>query len=100
MLFSGEGAFFLQCSGSGDLLVNSYGAIEKVEVDGSYLVDTGHVVGWEGDLTYSMRKAGGWKSAVLSGEGMVLEFKGTGTLWLQSRNLGSFVSWISPFFGN
>jgi uncharacterized protein (TIGR00266 family) len=100
MLFSGEGAFFLECSGSGDLLVNSYGAIEKVEVDGSYLVDTGHVVGWEGDLTYSLRKAGGWKSAVLSGEGMVLEFKGTGTLWLQSRNLGSFVSWISPFFGN
>lgn len=98
MLFSGEGAFFLECSGQGDLLINSYGGIEKVEVDGGYIVDTGHVVAWEGDLTYSMRKAGGWKSAMLSGEGMVLEFKGKGTLWLQTRNLGSFVGWISPFF--
>ncbi len=100
MLFSGEGAFFLECSGKGDLLLNSYGAIEKVEVDGSYLVDTGHVVGWEGDLSYTMRKPGGWKSAMLSGEGLVLEFKGTGTVWLQSRNLGALVSWISPFFGS
>jgi pimeloyl-ACP methyl ester carboxylesterase len=28
----------------------------------------------------------------------VLEFKGKGTVWLQTRNLGSFVSWIGPFF--
>jgi uncharacterized protein (TIGR00266 family) len=98
MLFSGEGAFFLDCKGSGDLLINSYGAIEKVEIDGAYVVDTGHVVAWEGDLSYNLKKAGGWKSAMFSGEGMVLEFKGKGTVWLQTRNVGSFVSWISPFF--
>jgi len=98
MLFSGEGAFFLECKGQGDLLINSYGAIEKVEIDGAYVVDTGHVVAWEGDLKYNLKKAGGWKSAMFSGEGMVLEFKGTGTVWLQTRNVGSFVSWISPFF--
>ncbi len=98
MLFSGEGAFFLTCSGKGELLVNAYGGIEKVEVDGSYLADTGHVVAWEGDLTYRITKPGGWKSALLSGEGLVLAFSGKGTLWLQTRNLGSFVSWISPFF--
>jgi uncharacterized protein (TIGR00266 family) len=99
MLFSGEGAFFLKCWGKGNLLINSYGAVEKVEVDGGYIVDTGHVVAWEGEgLTYSIRKAGGWKSAMFSGEGFVLEFKGKGTVWLQTRNLGSFVSWIGPFF--
>jgi len=98
MLFSGEGAFFLNCRGKGELLINSYGAIEKVEVDGGYVVDTGHVVAWEGDLKYKLKKAGGWKSAMLSGEGMVLEFKGTGTLWLQTRNMGSLIGWISPFF--
>lgn len=98
MLFSGEGAFFLDCKGTGDLLINSYGAIEKVEVDGGYVVDTGHVVAWEGPLTYNLKKAGGWKSAMFSGEGMVLEFKGKGTVWLQTRNVGSFISWITPFF--
>jgi len=96
MLISGEGAFFLKCSGSGDLLINAYGAIEKMEVDGSYIVDTGHVVAFEGDLTYTVRKAGGWKSAMLSGEGLVQEFTGTGTLWLQTRNLGGLVGWLRP----
>ena len=97
MLFSGEGAFFLKCSGVGDLLINSYGAIEKVEVNGSYKVDTGHVVAFEGDLTYTIRKAGGWAASFLSGEGLVLEFTGTGTVWLQTRNLSALVGWISPF---
>ena len=96
MLFGGEGAFFLECTGKGPLVFNSYGAIEKIEVNGSYIVDTGHVVGWEGDLQYKIKKAGGWKSTLLSGEGLVLEFTGTGTLWLQTRNLDSLLRWITP----
>lgn len=96
MLFGGEGAFFLECTGKGPLVFNSYGAIEKIEVTGSYIVDTGHVVGWEGDLQYKIKKAGGWKSTLLSGEGLVLEFTGTGTLWLQTRNLDSLLRWITP----
>ena len=96
MLFGGEGAFFLKCTGTGPLLINAYGAIEKIEVTDGYIVDTGHVVGWEGDLTYKIKKAGGWKSTLLSGEGLVLEFSGTGTLWLQTRNLSSLLGWLTP----
>ncbi len=98
MLFGGEGAFFLACSGNGDLLMNAYGGIEEIEVDGGYIIDSGHVVAWEGSLSYSLRKAGGWKSAMLSGEGLVIEFTGKGKVWMQTRNLGAFVGWISPFF--
>ena len=29
---------------------------------------------------------------------MMLEFNGKGTVWLQTRNIGSFISWITPFF--
>lgn len=101
MLFSGEGAFFMECeideeAPAGELLISSYGAIEKVEVDGKYIIDTGHLVAWEGELEYTIRKAGGWKSTLLSGEGLVLEMTGKGTVWLQTRNLGSLVSWIRP----
>ncbi len=98
MLCGGEGAFFLRCAGKGDLLINAYGAIEKVEIDGKYIIDTGHVVAFEGDLKYSIRRAGGWKSTLLSGEGLVLEFSGKGTLWTQTRNVSSLVGWVSPFF--
>ena len=102
MLFSGEGAFFMECeldedeTDPGQLLINSYGAIEKIDIDGTYVVDTGHLVAWQGELEWSIRKAGGWKATMLSGEGLVLEFEGKGTLWLQTRNLGSLVSWIRP----
>lgn len=97
MLFSGEGAFFLRCRGQGDVLINAYGAIEKVEIDGKYRVDTGHVVAFEGDLTYTLRRAGGLSSTLFSGEGLVMEFTGKGTLWTQTRNLSTFLSWIRPF---
>jgi uncharacterized protein (TIGR00266 family) len=97
MFFSGEGAFFLSCAGRGDLLINSYGAIEKVEIDGSYVVDTGHVVAFEGALTSSLSRAGGgWFSTFFSGEGLVQTFEGRGTVWLQTRNLSSLVGWLRP----
>ena len=96
MLFSKEGAFFLRCRGEGDVLINSYGAIQKVEIDGKYRVDTGHVVAFEGDLRYQVRRVGGWKATLLSGEGLILEFSGKGVLWLQTRNLNALVSWITP----
>ncbi len=99
MLFGGEGAFFLKCSGTGNLLLNTYGAIEEVEIDGKYNVDNGHVVAWEDGLKYSMKRPGGWKATLLSGEGMVIQFNGKGKVWLQTRDLGAFVRWISPYFG-
>lgn len=96
MLFGGGGAFFLACRGTGDLLINAYGALDEVEVEGAYIVDTGHVVAFEGDLRYTLRRVGGWKSTLLSGEGVVLEFTGKGKVWLQTRNLGALVGWLSP----
>lgn len=96
MILSKEGAFFLRCSGQGPLLINSYGAIEKIEVDGAYIVDTGHLVAFEGDLTWEIEKVGGWKSTLLSGEGLVMRFHGKGTLWLQTRNFQSLISWLTP----
>ncbi len=98
MLFGGGGAFFLACNGTGDLLINAYGAIEEVEIDGDYVVDSGHVVAFEGALRHRLKRVGGWKSTFLSGEGLVLEFSGRGKVWLQTRNLGALVTWITPSF--
>lgn len=98
MLLSGEGAFFLKCTGKGKLLVNSYGAIEEIELpEEGYVADNGHIVGWQGKVTYKMRSAGGLMASMTSGEGMVVEFKGDGKVWLQTRNVPSMVDWISPF---
>lgn len=96
-LFSGEGAFLIVASGSGDLWFNAYGAVVEREVLGELVVDTGHVVGWEAGLEYSIGGMGGLKSTLLSGEGLTMKFRGTGTIWLQTRNLPATAGWLSPF---
>lgn len=97
--FSGEGLFFLRCYGNGNLFVNSYGGIHAIEMDGSapYILDTSHIVAFTSGLDFSIRKIGGMKSLFLSGEGLVCEFKGQGTLWAQTRNAGALASFLQPF---
>ncbi len=98
MWFMGEGGVFLMCSGNGKVLINSYGAIEKVTVNGKYIVDNGHVVAWSGDLRYRVRTLGSLYATMFSGEGLVLAFEGQGTLWLQTRDLPALVDWVNPYF--
>ena len=59
--FSGEGLFMLRCSGSGDMLVASYGAIFEMDLPAgeSYKVDTGHIVAFEEGIGYQVNKVGG-----------------------------------------
>ena len=96
--FGSEGLFLLRASGSGPVLISSYGAIHKVTLDGRqpYICDTGHVVAFTQGLDFSVRKVGGWKSTLLSGEGLVCEFRGTGSLFMQTRSTQAFLSWLIP----
>lgn len=97
-LLAKEGAFFLQVSGHGDLWFTSYGGVQVVDVNGSFVVDNGHLVGYEGQLTFNIRSAGGGLMGfVASGEGLICEFQGQGRLYIQSRNVDALVSWLSPF---
>jgi uncharacterized protein (TIGR00266 family) len=96
--FSGEGLFVLRISGQGDLLLSSYGAIHAIDVQPgqTYTVDTGHMVAWTEDVTYAVRKAGGWKSTLLSGEGLVCDLAGPGRIYLQTRSPDAFLAWLTP----
>jgi len=95
-LFSGEGAFWLVCSGQGELWINCYGAIHEIEVAGTYIVDTGHVVAFDDTLDYKIKGSGGLKSTLLSGEGLTMHFSGSGRLFIQTRNLDGMIHWLSP----
>lgn len=93
-LFSREGLFLLEANGQGVLYINSYGAIMEVDVDGEYILDTGHMVAFESSLNFEVSKTGGWKSTLLSGEGFTMRFKGKGKLWIQTRVPGGFIYWL------
>jgi uncharacterized protein (TIGR00266 family) len=92
-LLSSEGMFWLKTSGQGKVLINTFGAIYPVEVDGEYIVDTGHIVAFDEGLKFKLSKVGkSWMSSFLGGEGIVCRFKGKGTVWCQSHspaNLGN-----------
>lgn len=96
-LLGGEGAFFLEVSGTGDVWFNSFGGIEEIQVDGTYVVDNGHIVGFDGDLDFDITGAGsGCLAFFASGEGAVCRFEGKGTVYLQTRNVGAVVDWVKP----
>jgi uncharacterized protein (TIGR00266 family) len=95
-LFGGEGLVLLECVGDGDVFVNSYGGITEVPVNGKFIVDTGHIVAFDATLDFRVRSIGGIKSFLFSGEGLVCEFSGRGTVYVQSRNLDALVGWITP----
>ena len=75
----------------------------QVDVDGDYVVDTGFIVAFESTLQYEttwlsgLKRGSGLKNLVFGGDGLVCKFRGRGKLWVQTRRVGAFLSWLTPF---
>ncbi len=95
--FIGEGFFMLKISGYGTLFYNCFGSMIDVSLEEGkeYIVDTGHIVMFDGSLDYSLSTVGGLKSTFLSGEGLVAKFRGKGTIVLQTRSPQQFIGWLA-----
>ncbi len=90
-LFSGEGIFWVKCTGTGTVLFNSFGAIYPIDVDGEYVVDSGHIVAYEDTLTFKATKAGeSWLGSFMGGEGLACRFSGKGRVYCQTHNPPNF----------
>jgi uncharacterized protein (AIM24 family) len=89
----------LHASGPGKVWVTTFGAvIEKDLQPGEILsVDTGHIVAFPDTMNFTVRRVGGWKSTILSGEGLVTDFVGPGKILLQTRMLGAFAVSLIPY---
>ncbi len=96
--FAREGLILLKISGSGNVILSSYGAIHEVTlaVGEKYVVDTGHLVSFDSTLNFVIRKVAGWKSTIFGGEGLVVELTGPGKLTLQTRSQDAFINWLIP----
>lgn len=94
-LFSGESMFFLRASGRGPVLINAFGAMQTIDLSGSLIVDTGHLVAFTSGISYEVSTASpGLVASFLSGEGLVLRVSGRGKLYLQTRNPSEFGSYV------
>jgi uncharacterized protein (TIGR00266 family) len=96
--FAREGLIMLKCSGVGTLVVSSYGAIHEMELGAgeSHTVDTGHLVAFTDGMGFSVRRIGGMKSTLFSGEGLVVDLTGPGKVLMQTRSDDAFLSWLIP----
>jgi uncharacterized protein (TIGR00266 family) len=96
--FAREGLIMLKCTGSGTLVLSSYGAIHEMELaqGQSHTVDTGHLVAFTEGMGFKVRTVGGMKSTLFSGEGLVVDLTGPGKVLMQTRSDDAFLSWLIP----
>ena len=70
-----------QVADQGPVAAACYGALDTIDLQEgeSYVLDSGHLVGYTGTMNFTTRKvAKGWMNTLKSGEGLVMEFTGPG----------------------
>ncbi len=92
-----EGLFAIRAEGQGTLFFSSYGGIDIVQVNGSYIVDNGYAVAWDSTLTHHLTRTGKKIRSFLFGDQLITRFDGVGRLWIQNRNPQSLASFLHPF---
>ncbi|NJN98941.1 MAG: TIGR00266 family protein [Anaerolineales bacterium] len=96
--FGSGGLILLKATGSGSLVLGCYGAIHELNLAAGqkYTIDTGHIVAFSEKIGFQVRKVGGMKSTLLSGEGLVVDLTGPGRVLMQTRSTDAFLSWLIP----
>lgn len=98
-LFGGTGGLFvMETEGRGDILVNAFGSLIKLEVTDNrpLTIDNDHVVAWDASLNYEIGIASG-TFGFTTGEGFVNNFRGNGSVLIQTRNIHSLADAIRPY---
>jgi len=92
----GQGLFMIKVTGSGNLFVNSFGALDHHTLGSGerLVVDNFHLVAFSDTCQYKVTKFGGLKETILGGEGLVTEITGPGEVFIQTKNLKEFVQWL------
>jgi uncharacterized protein (TIGR00266 family) len=92
----GQGLFMIKVTGNGKLFINTFGAIDKhvLTSDEELIVDNFHLVAFSDTCNYEVRRIGGWKETILSGEGFITNIKGPGEVYIQTKNLREFVDYL------
>jgi len=98
LLAEGE-LVWLKVSGRGVVWVNSYGAMEEVEVPAGerIIVDNFHFVAMPAGTRYRITKVGGLKTFIFGGEGLVAEIHGPARVLVQTRMLPGFARLLAKF---
>lgn len=83
----------------GVVWLGAFGSINIIEVKNGekYTVDNYHFLASDSKVNYTLGKLGGFKSAILSGEGIVMNFTGPCKIMIQNRKLMNFAYYLSAY---
>ena len=100
--FGGEGFILQKLTGDGRAFIHAGGTVIEKHLNNELLrVDTGCVVAFEPGIDFSIARAGGLKSMIFGGEGLLLAtLRGTGRVWLQSMPVKKLIQALAPTGGN
>lgn len=92
------GLFVMETSGVGDILISSFGDIIEMLItpNNPLIIDNGNVLAWDSSLDYSIKVASG-TFGFTTGEGIVNEFRGSGKVLIQTRNIRDLAIAINPY---
>ena len=98
-MLSRERAFILSISAEdedGDLFIGANGSFLEWNLQPEQIlnVDNGHLVAMSGSVHMDIKRVGGWKATMFSGEGEVCQLTGPGKVIIQSRNPQEFANWM------
>lgn len=88
--------FWLKLSGKGVVWLGSYGALEarELKVDEGATIDNFHLVAMDSTVSWDAKLFSGLKSAVLGGEGIVVDLRGPGRVYMQTRNPRALADYV------
>lgn len=94
--------FWLKLSGRGIVWLGSYGAIEARELGPNEraTVDNSHFVAMDSTISWNVKLFSSLRSALLGGEGIVIDLLGPGRIYLQTRNPMALVDFLYRYVRN
>ena len=95
----GTNLFMLKATGMGHMFVNAFGGLIKIDLKAGekLIVDNYQLVALSAGLEYRVVKHGSFKTTIFGGEALVLEIRGSGYVYMQTKNMMEFARDIAPF---
>lgn len=91
------GLFIMKTTGSGKLLISGFGDILEIELTNDELIiDNQHVLAWDTTIDYNIEMASG-ALGFKTQEGIVDHFKGSGKIFIQTRNIENFATTLPKY---
>ena len=98
----GQIKFINKSQKRGMVWVAAYGGFNKVNLkEGESLnIDNGYFLESNENIDYSISSAGGLKTTLLGGEGLLMKFKGPCEFYIKGNNLNTFIDYLNSFKKN